>query len=122
MSEHTPTPWEVQTLSHAHDELWLQIGHFGRGPIVELNCTAHKMEPGVIAEARWLCTSEDEQKANAAFIVRACNAHDDLVAALRELADDHGRLCQRVGLSENETRDSAVLNHKAHAALAKASA
>lgn len=27
-----------------------------------------------------------EQKANAAFIVRACNAHDDLVKALQEIA------------------------------------
>jgi len=46
----------------------------------------------------------------------------ELIFALREICDDHGKLCQRIGLSENEAGISAALNHKAHTILAKASA
>lgn len=76
---HTPTPYEVQQLSHVDDQLWLQIGYKGRGPIVRINCEAEPMPEGIVAESKLMATSEEQQWANARFIVRACNSHDALV-------------------------------------------
>jgi hypothetical protein len=64
---HTSTPWKCRNQ---------------RGPIREaidiggeqLTCTAYGMDP-------------QHTEANASFIVRACNAHDELVAALEDALD-----------------------------------
>jgi len=57
----------------------------------------------------------DEDEANAAFIVRACNAHDELVAALEALESAHLFFkFSGIGDAESEAIDLAV------AALAKA--
>lgn len=64
MSTHTPTPWEVGE----------DVGQAER-------CI-------VTAECRDICTCETgfgDAEANAAFIVRVVNCHDDLLAALRAL-------------------------------------
>lgn len=53
----------------------------------------------------------DGAEANAAFIVRACNAHDDLVKALQSLVG-----C----ISETRGKDSYDALLSAHKALAKA--
>jgi len=68
---HTPGPWEVQELTHARGELWLQIGYSGCGPIVRMNCTAEPMAPGVIAESKYMATSQETQRANARLIAAA---------------------------------------------------
>lgn len=84
MEKHTPTPWKVTKLSHANDQLWLQItGPDGRGPIVRVNSPGEPMPDGVIAESKLLITSEENQLANADFIVRACNSHAALLAACK---------------------------------------
>lgn len=65
MSEHTPTPWT--------------LGEFPRGVYAS-------MSPGVIvAEATTILRPPAEAAANAAFIVLAVNAHEELVAALDSL-------------------------------------
>lgn len=56
---HTPLPWEVQKLDHVNGELWLQIGHAGRGPIAEL---------------KYLVASDEQQWSDANLIVAAVNA------------------------------------------------
>lgn len=68
MSDHTPTPWEVTGYK---DEKCVFIS--------PANCLVHE----IARCCRWDDTSEaaEERNANAAFIVRACNAHDDLLAA-----------------------------------------
>lgn len=47
-----------------------------------------------------VCTMQDGDletvRANAAFIVRACNAHDDLVAALRMISDSGVALAEPI--------------------------
>lgn len=62
---HTPTPWLLEdgTLRAAGEETRLvaDVAIYGR--------------------------LSDEGKANAAFIVRACNSHNDLVAALRAIQE-----------------------------------
>jgi len=67
---HTPTPWEVGDLDHNGQRIV-------RGEHIEI-CTCWHHCVGSI---------EREMEANAAFIVRAVNAHEELVAALRETRD-----------------------------------
>ena len=71
-TQHTPTPWKV-----------LQAGDPSGVPRV----TSDKGGVAVICVNRYMGEKgpSAEESANAAFIVRACNAHDELVAALREL-------------------------------------
>jgi hypothetical protein len=72
---HTPGPWAVQRLSHARDELWLQVGQAsGREP----------MPKGCVAELKYLVTPEDEQEANAHLMAAA----PELLEALRPFASD----------------------------------
>jgi hypothetical protein len=60
-----------------------------------------------------------ERLANAAFIVRACNAHDELVAALRDVMGTNAPTCwaAELGIEEYERRIAIV--NRARAALAK---
>lgn len=67
-TQHTPTPWKV----HA------EINVFGPDGSSVLGKTSNS-DPGVI----------DEVKANAAFIVRAVNAHEELLAMVKILHPDH---------------------------------
>ena len=65
MPKHTPGPWYAVTGDRA-----VTIG------------------AAILGEHAPLATvdyTEENAQANAAFIVRACNVHDDLLAALREL-------------------------------------
>ena len=71
--QHTPTPWN-------YDSTWALI----MGPKGEEIGAIHAGSTKDGARVRTL-----EAKANAEFIVRAVNAHDDLVALLKEL---HGVL------------------------------
>lgn len=64
--------------------------------------------------------SRDEQLANAAFIVQACNAHDDLVAAAKGILD-HMQPTGTVGSGYRTDRCGKYLQ-QLRAALAKAGA
>lgn len=79
MSEPTPTPWHV-TLTPAGKEvewvLWGPRDDNGISQFVGLTKAA-------------FATRAERAKANAEFIVRACNAHEALVEACE---DDHQRL------------------------------
>lgn len=73
MSEHAPTPWTI-------DEVRTDSGRafrIGSGEMLKVGkgcCIIYDDYPGA---------PDNERKANAAFIIQACNAHDDLVGALR---------------------------------------
>lgn len=68
-TKHTPTPWYASTQPEGHFDI---------------------MDGPNLNTATVLCTRfefserKDEMHANAAFIVRACNSHEQLVAALQE--------------------------------------
>jgi hypothetical protein len=62
---HTPTPWQYGELSES-------VMTARAGPIVDADFARDII-------------SYEERFANLKFIVRACNAHDALVAALREI-------------------------------------
>jgi hypothetical protein len=90
-SEHSPLPWHV-------------------GPHYKSDVMSRE---GIVAEARMLTP---QGIANAEFIVRACNAHDELVAALKALTQD-SRFALQIGGNPNAV---AALVRQVDAALAKA--
>ena len=78
--EHTPTPWRVET--------WTYLNGVEPRMMVQNDSNAIAQVIGLYRD------NDDEQRANAAFIVEACNAHDALVeenarlrAALTQLSD-----------------------------------
>ena len=72
-AEHTPTPW-IRRESKS-DVIWIEDGN---GRVVMHNSSV----------------KDPEDQANAAFIVRAVNAHEELVEALREIAKGAGPYSQ----------------------------
>lgn len=91
MVEHTPTPWEVHEHEHADGEYWASIGYQGRGPIVDI--VGEQGSPPLdtdfqeVGRIQHLITPVEQQKANAALIVRAVNNVDRLEATLEVLAN-----------------------------------
>lgn len=70
--KHTKTPWRVGELNATGIEIKHDDNTPGANSLVIARVTARQT---------WL----SEAEANAAFIVRACNGHDDLVKALKEI-------------------------------------
>lgn len=112
---HTPTPWAVTSDSTQ----WHYI-HGTEGA-------------GIIAEVHKRSNVNNEGLANAAFIVKACNAHEDLVAILTEARNQASDACavlsptEEKGFYKNTVHDvkDAVrtllkLQKDINAALAKA--
>lgn len=73
VASHTPTPWN--------------LGYTGRCILREIPgmCDGEDGYAVAITSAHSLL-APSEARANAAFIVRACNSHDALVKALEEIA------------------------------------
>lgn len=106
MSEkHTPGPWTVRR---------------SRGVMgVSVERWAIDGPPQGLAGRWWVCTAESDEptdEANAEFIVRACNSHDDLLAALKELLEDPD---YQIAIGGNPRAVDAMLA-RARAAIAKA--
>ena len=76
MSEHTPTPWEARFIP-------AQAGQDSTYEIVRTGCDT------AIATVHWPGLPLE---ADAEFIVRAVNSHDDLLAALELVAPELHRL------------------------------
>lgn len=96
MSENTPLPWTVHEHTHAYGDLWLSIGYVlpdgsSRGPVAEMSGEKTALfQP--VCEFKYLATPDDQQRANAEYIVCACNLFPELVAALEAVIawDDKG--------------------------------
>jgi hypothetical protein len=84
MTVHTPTPWKVVSREqYNHSKITISGKDYEGArfqPIASI-------EAGN-SNALHLVIDEQTQQANAAFIVRACNSHADLVAALEFIATD----------------------------------
>lgn len=74
----TPWPWLLSSESTARVQRI--VGQNADGRVLIAKCEGHLAHIG------------GENLANAEFIVRACNVHDDLVAALRALRADISKL------------------------------
>ncbi|WP_036305437.1 hypothetical protein [Methylopila sp. 73B] len=104
MSAHTPTPWAVC----GSDEHWIDIKPAREKRRISLSIAT-------------VATCTVDAEANAAFIVRACNAHDDLVAALKAMVSDAVELAESgdAGFWDAEKVPAVIA---ARAALARAEA
>ena len=99
-TKHTPTPWHVGMRAAE------RIVYDGTGWAVANATIYHAEHEG------------GQTLANAAFIVRACNAHDDLLAALETIANQCGPFTVH-GLPP---LDYATIGNIARAAIAEATA
>lgn len=93
MTTHTPTPWRV------YDHM--------------PNCIEDAMGNDVFAQA--MNKGSERNEANAAFIVQACNAHDALVAALRDVLSQYLLF---VNVNSDEIASAVVAQARAALALA----
>lgn len=91
-TQHTPTPWRMSSMRNGETIQIVQA----YAPVARIALVSPR------------------KPENAAFIVRACNAHDELVAALR---------CIDAALNQNKTfpADVELARAECRAALAKVS-
>jgi len=76
-NEHTPGKWKT-TLTYSH--IYVNEGEGHDGVICKM--------PSKDSVLQWACEpASTENSANACFIVKACNSHDELLAALQEIAN-----------------------------------
>ena len=72
---HTPTPWVIRTFPYGKGGSWV-MSNTPDGPTGQ-----------VFADLIASPTTSKNSDANMAFIVRACNAHEDLLAACKTFAE-----------------------------------
>ena len=105
-SSHTPTPWRRERLTD----------HEGAGFKLVSSKNGRQCVAAVLLDD----AGASEVEANDAFIVRACNSHDALVASLRAAVAQHQIRCdlaERLGLTP-PTQEKWVA--RARTALAQA--
>ena len=110
MREATPRPWRLQNVMSAKDEL---VGF----TIWEDGASDFPIA-GITLPPANLSMMVDEAKANAAFILKACNNHDTLVEALRGVlltAENWATTCEING--EGPNNPAAVNVRRARLAL-----
>jgi hypothetical protein len=122
-AKHTPLPWHAccgkchTIMSTHHPIAQITVGDWGDDyPSIRLvgdSSLALKAEP-YMAQITYGHIEKEVAIANAAFIVKAVNAHDDLVKALRE--------CRIAMWADNPADGWKEIIEAADAALAKAEA
>jgi hypothetical protein len=120
--KHTPTPWTAGEWITGHDGHYVYSLIFGAGKRVASVSVYGTRKDGSDAgkPARFGGTrptyTEEEVDANRAFIVRAVNAHDQLVAALQNALSAMGR----AGANADVNHPQRAAWEDARAALSKA--
>lgn len=83
---HTPTPWMLRTFEGSTG--------MGKPLTIEGDILYHDPNDPTTFFGKWIATfpelvpeRREQQKEDAAFIVTACNAHDELVAAARRATE-----------------------------------
>ena len=105
MAEHAPGPWRVEDYALEDDGAWFYLD------------TIYDAEGHFVCHTSYTQVwggSDKYTRANAEFIVRACNSHDELLAIL-ELY-----LTQHKGASPTNTPCVCFICSSARAAIAKA--
>ena len=101
----TPLPWRL----YSPGEPETSVFEDGKTIVADVGGST-------LAVARTHYFTDERARANAAFIVKAVNAHDDLVKALRDLLRFNEDLCADIGVSKHYPSAE-----RARAALAKLS-
>jgi len=114
-TEHTPTPWRAWG-----DEVYGQCDETATRPGNTTLAVKTQMAVLVCDTSMSLATSLEQDDANAAFIARACNSHDALLAACEELLELAAEAMVRANYSDNTNYDTGALLASAIAALALA--
>jgi hypothetical protein len=100
MAEHSPLPWRV------YEDINVM--------------SAEEFPYGLVAECDMGLTGEDDKpalwKANAEHIVQCVNAHDELVAALHEIATNYRVALTELGFKKPDSMPDLIV---AKAALAR---
>lgn len=119
MSKHTPRPWKYEP-----EDMTIRTMDF------KSNAGMADYRGVVIAELdapNWRQCRPDsipEKEANGAFIVKACNCHDDLLAALTRLTEkvERANSIQHSGggIMPEDWSELYTLQNEARAAIAKA--
>ena len=99
-ARHTPTPWTSGGTIYEHMCADIRQGNLGE-PVAQVWQGPHGY-------------------ANAEFIVRAVNSHDELIFALKTLADDHRQLLEANSLDRSSAPNGYAAQSLAALALAKA--
>lgn len=103
MNEHTPLPWR---------ELYLG----SEGYAIKGN-TGNKLED-IRTIARLIHKTFEQDKANAIFIVKACNAHEDLLKVAKEA--EYALLCvPYAGINSKEYEKFTMAIEKLQSVIAK---
>jgi len=103
---HTATPWILREMSYGYDLAVEGIdgpNSYG-GWIIELYCL----------------DKDEEFKANAEFIIRACNAHDELVDAVKSAVEKLENYLSAIGPGYPSYRDLDQVQKVLRRAWAKA--
>lgn len=85
---HTPTPWKL-------DSTKIQSQQWALGGIAIKSYRKDYDEYCAFNQLKGV--KLDEDMANAAFIVRACNSHEDLVKAILMLREENIKQAERLG-------------------------
>lgn len=109
-ADHTPTPWMI--LEDGFHEEQLEITSADRAQ--------NDMSEIAVVDVGFGGEFQAEQHANAAFIVRAVNAHDALVAALKDALRRSRDMHFKSGPDGDRQHREAYADHYAALALAEA--
>lgn len=99
-AQHTPLPWRTNTIIE------------GRAIAIEAGRNTH-----ICQVAKDALLSHDETNANAAFIVRACNSHYELLGALKDI---RSRFASCIAQGNGEIAGDKEALARADSAIAKA--
>lgn len=106
MAEHTPVPWRAEWLDDENGWIMDEQGNY--------------LATIVTSDDEGMLAPEAEQVANADFIVQAANAHEDLLAALKECLRDAEGYAGTHGAGPSATRRIRARCDQARAAIARA--
>lgn len=98
MSTHTPGPWEVSYSTNFPDQQTIQA--VGSDRILAL-----------------IDCNDEQDEANAAFIVRACNSHEAMLEALKDCLTSEECTSIRMKDPEKLIRRLQVINDRVHEAI-----
>jgi len=91
-TKHTPGPWRVDPTPNAGDKFAIVARDEDYSEITQGDAYYEREQPicyfsSVVDHQANTYHNNPKDEANAAYIVRACNAHEDLVTALKEIFD-----------------------------------
>jgi hypothetical protein len=106
-AKHTPTPWRIETMRpHTLGKAWINAE--GMNFVADCSSASARTEHGFCGRVDY-----EEIEANAAFIVRACNSHKDLLSAAKEALSALNRLMPNIVMDAKDSLRLAIRDAEA---------